>query len=258
MPNLNHSDSLRPAPWSFWPTLGLLLLIIVGYFIGGIVISVVYILWEVRQDPSLASSIAESEFLANLANNGTFLAWNTLFSGLVGLYLIGLAIRLKTGWTYQSYNNFIRPKWTGMLIWNGLLIGLLILQGQAAQFFQKKSDFMENIVASDETNVFLLSLAVVIMAPLFEEVLFRGFVFKGLEKSPVGVVGAVLIPSLIWAVMHLQYEPFFMGIIFVLGILLGYARHVTKSLWVPIAMHTLNNGLAMLGAYGWLQTIVIN
>ena len=54
----------------------------------------------------------------------------------------------------------------------------------------------------------LLILAVVVAAPVREEVLFRGFLFKGIAASRWGPIAAILISSTIWALIHVQYDPF--------------------------------------------------
>jgi len=41
---------------------------------------------------------------------------------------------------------------------------------------------------------------------LFEELFFRGFLFRGLSSSFMGPVGAVLVTSALWALIHTQYD----------------------------------------------------
>jgi membrane protease YdiL (CAAX protease family) len=52
----------------------------------------------------------------------------------------------------------------------------------------------------------LFWIAVVIFAPAFEEFLFRGFSFIGLQKSRLGSAGATILTALVWAVLHIQYN----------------------------------------------------
>ncbi|NNJ86844.1 MAG: CPBP family intramembrane metalloprotease [Akkermansiaceae bacterium] len=46
--------------------------------------------------------------------------------------------------------------------------------------------------------------------------------------------------------MHVQYDIVVLSWLFILGLLIGYARHRTGSIWVPIAMHAFNNAMASL------------
>jgi hypothetical protein len=91
----------------------------------------------------------------------------------------------------------------------------------------------------------LLWVAVVICAPWGEELFFRGFLFKGWLHSPLGGWGTIFLTSLIWAAIHLQYDLYGVATIFVGGLLLGYARLRSGSLYPSILMHTLMNVLAM-------------
>lgn len=256
MPNTYEPSLDQPQPWTVWPTLGFSLVIFIGFLIASFFVSILYLGWELRQNPALSNPAAQREFYASLNYNGTFLAWNTLVAGLAGLGLIAIVIKLRKGWSYRGYLNLTLPKWSALLIWNSLLVVLLLVQTQIANAFEKKSDFMENLSASGYGNFLLLFTAVVIMAPLFEEVFFRGFMYKGLENSWLGTFGTVFITSFVWAIIHVQYDLFFMGVIFSTGLLLGYARQVTKSLWIPISMHALNNGLAIV-TYAWFHGVLV-
>ncbi|HDN26885.1 MAG TPA: CPBP family intramembrane metalloprotease [Thioploca sp.] len=88
--------------------------------------------------------------------------------------------------------------------------------------------------------------AIVVAAPLFEEIFFRGFLFAGFQSSRLGNTGAILLTSLAWTVIHLQYEIYELSIVFVLGIILGIARLMSQSLYVPIAIHAFANLLATI------------
>ena len=94
----------------------------------------------------------------------------------------------------------------------------------------------------------LLALGTVIGAPLFEEVFFRGFLHAGWSRSRLGVPGTVLLTSLLWALMHIQYGIYEIAQIFALGVVLGVARVQSGSLVVPLAMHALVNLIAHIQA----------
>ena len=96
-------------------------------------------------------------------------------------------------------------------------------------------------------NLPILYIGVVIFGPVFEEILFRGFLFKGLENSFLGGHGAVFISSFLFAAIHLQYDQtIILFILLPMAILLGYARLMSKSLVLPILLHSINNLAACL------------
>jgi membrane protease YdiL (CAAX protease family) len=86
-------------------------------------------------------------------------------------------------------------------------------------------------------------LSIVIIGPIAEEIIFRGLIHGALEKW-LGVAGAILVSSFIFASVHLQVIHFIS--IFCLGIVLSWARWKSGSLGLPILLHVLNNGVALL------------
>jgi membrane protease YdiL (CAAX protease family) len=87
----------------------------------------------------------------------------------------------------------------------------------------------------------LFCLAIIIFGPFFEEVLFRGFVFRGIEFSKLGTTGALCFSALFWAALHVQYDLFRMLYVLALGFLLGAARLKTGSTYLTLSLHCLNN-----------------
>jgi membrane protease YdiL (CAAX protease family) len=89
-------------------------------------------------------------------------------------------------------------------------------------------------------------IAVVIAAPIWEEFLFRGFLFEGLRQS-LGIFHTIAITSILFGAIHLlQYDSFGVLTTMVIGLSMGLARWLTGSLYVPIVMHTVNNAIAMI------------
>jgi membrane protease YdiL (CAAX protease family) len=89
-----------------------------------------------------------------------------------------------------------------------------------------------------------LMFGIVVLAPLGEELLFRGFLQKFLEEHWNDVTRAVLVTSLFFAIIHLN--PFWLIQIYVLGILLGYLAWRTGSIWAGFILHAANNFMALI------------
>ena len=97
----------------------------------------------------------------------------------------------------------------------------------------------------------LFWLALVVATPVFEELLFRGFVFAGIHASRLGAVGAVGITALVWTMAHGQSDPLEFAVIFIIGLALGIARLRTGSILVTMAMHMLVNLISIV-EMAWL------
>ncbi len=86
-------------------------------------------------------------------------------------------------------------------------------------------------------------LVATFVAPICEEVFFRGFVLMGLARGmPTG--WAILISSLLFALAH--GDPASFAVLFIIGLALAFLRWRTRSLWPSILLHILNNGLGAL------------
>ena len=94
---------------------------------------------------------------------------------------------------------------------------------------------------------FLLFIAVGIIAPLGEELLFRGFLQQFLEKHWQDITRAILITALFFATIHMN--PYWFLQIYLLGILLGFLSWKTGSVFPPLILHGMNNSFAMLFSF---------
>jgi len=92
-------------------------------------------------------------------------------------------------------------------------------------------------------GIVLFVLVAVIMAPLFEETFFRGFLFRGFASSWGWVWGA-LASATVFGLAHLQLSVFVP--LFALGFALAWVYKRTGSLWTSIALHALFNAISVL------------
>ena len=105
----------------------------------------------------------------------------------------------------------------------------------------------EEFIKLMKATPFILNfLMVVIGAPIVEELLFRGFLFSQLKTTKLGVNGSIILTSLIWTSIHLQYDLFLLIPIFLLGLFLGYLMHKYNSLYLVIIVHAVHNLQATL------------
>lgn len=92
----------------------------------------------------------------------------------------------------------------------------------------------------------LVFLTMAIIPAIAEEMYFRGLLEGILLDMKVGAIHAILISSMLFAMMHFQFY-FLLPLLFMGGIL-GYVYYRTRNLWLSIAMHFMNNGLIVIVA----------
>lgn len=107
---------------------------------------------------------------------------------------------------------------------------------------------------SGQLNLALTFISLVVLPPLVEETVFRGFVFSGL-KNKLPVVYAALLTSVLFASAHLQFgsgQPLLWVAAldtFTLSLVLCYLRQKTGGLWAGVLLHALKNGIAFVSLF---------
>ncbi len=131
-----------------------------------------------------------------------------------------------------------------------LALGLVILMDEldriATMIFPLPdylSEMTQALTIESWPSAILLILALVILAPLGEELLFRGFLQRTLEQAWPDVTKAVLITSLFFAFIHLN--PYWMIQIYLLAVMLGYLAWRADSILPSFILHLVNNAVAL-------------
>ena len=134
-----------------------------------------------------------------------------------------------------------------------LSLGIIILSDELDRMIQSFFPAPEYIVDLNGLlrpdtllGFILLFIAVAIVAPIGEELLFRGFFQQALEKHWNDVTRAILITALLFSMIHMN--PYWFAQIYILGVLLGFIAWKTKSVIPALVLHGMNNAMAMLFA----------
>ncbi|MBU1018506.1 MAG: type II CAAX endopeptidase family protein [Patescibacteria group bacterium] len=88
----------------------------------------------------------------------------------------------------------------------------------------------------------IVVLIITLLGPIFEEIFFRGFLFKTmLGRWPTWI--AFIVSALIFAAIHLEFQSIIP--IFLLGLIMNWMFFRTKSLYPGIFFHIINNAIAL-------------
>lgn len=241
--NSTNPNAQKPTPWGFWATIGFSCIIAVIYFLAGIILSIIFV---------LAAKILKPQFdimelAQSLDSNGLFLSLLICVSAPVVIGLCLLFAKIRKNITIKEYLSLNSIGWRQYVKWTLILLLFIVCSDAltSALGVPIVSDFMVNAYKTAGFTP-LLWLGFIIAAPLYEEIFFRGFLFKGIENSRVGPIGAIIITSLAWSALHIQYDFIIIVSIFAGGLILGWARIKTNSIYIPIAMHVLQNLLATI------------
>jgi uncharacterized protein len=231
------TPALRPPRvWMFWGTLLWGLFVFAAMFAGQLTV----ILWFVLQNEGPLDMAAAIHVL------GAGLTIS--LSVIMGLPAVAAACWIAIRPSRMPFAEYLALRWTS---WKNFALGLgalvvlvtgwdLLSRGLGREI---TPGFMGEVLKSAQADgaLWLLVIAFCVAAPMSEEFLARGFLYRGWSESSLRPVGAIILSSLAWTALHLQYDWFFFGEVFSIGLLFGYLRHRTGSTWVTIVLHGLNN-----------------
>lgn len=243
-------EQIKRPTWGFWATVGF------GFVIGIVatIVQTIIIFAFIAMKLVGQSELFSFEFIREIATNGLVISIATIASSIICVGLILVFIKMRSDAHIPHYLGLNRLSWKTALLLLVISVAFIILSSVAG-ILLNIPDVPGFQIDLYHTSVWppLLWIAVVIFAPAFEEVFFRGFLFEGFRRARTGIIGAIIITSLIWSLLHVQYEPFHMTTIFVLGLLYGIVRYKTGSLWSTFIMHVFNNTAAMVSTVLYMQ-----
>jgi hypothetical protein len=246
----SHGTGRKGRPWGFWATLGWTVLWLVVFTGAG---TVVFVAALVALDKAYSVDTLQQAALEE-ASNG-------LLIGLMGVVLLPVMVGLTAllAVIRMPLREYLALRWPGYRDTLLSLAGLaaLIAGQDVLSRSLERPIVTEFMLTAYRTAGFLplLVASLVVAAPIMEELFFRGFMYKGLAASKVGVLGAIVVTSLAFAVIHLQYDWYGRATILAVGLFLGVVRWRTKSVALPILLHAVMNAVATVQtavvAEGW-------
>ena len=232
-----------PGRWPFLETVGWGVLVIIVSVISQALMLAAFAFvdllrrgWVSHLSPQYFVETAVSEL-----KDGGVIFSTVIVSNLLSVVAILLIVLIK-GQPFKDYLAWHDVRLRTQSTWMGILVAFMILADLAAELagVDFGGDSMVKLFQATHP-AWLFWIAAVVAAPLFEEVMFRGLLFRGFQASFLGTGGTVVLTAVLWAVMHIQYNLYGMGFIAATGILFGLARARTGSLLVPMALHAALN-----------------
>jgi CAAX protease family protein len=225
-----------PRIWKFWGTLLWGLFIFAAMFAGQLGVVAWFVL---RQDGPFDMAAAIHVLGAGLTIS---------LSVIMGLPAVAAACWIAIRFSRTPFAEYLALRWTS---WKNFAFGLgaLVLLVTGWDLLSRvlgreiTPGFMGDVLKSAQADgaLWLLVIAFCVAAPMSEEFFARGFLYRGWSESSLRPTGAIVLSSLAWTSLHLQYDWFFFGEVFSIGLLFGYLRYRTNSTWLTVVLHGLNN-----------------
>ena len=228
--------------WGLWATIGFSLLILLTFIVTQTVVFFIYAQSKLSNHPD----VNEAVFLNSLISNGDAISIAEIAAAILGIAITFFFIYLHKRQSIEDYLLLYAVTFRTALKYMALMAVAMIVIAVIANISEHPTpQIMVDIYHSAKYPA-LLWFALIIAAPFFEEILFRGFLFEGLQRSALGIIPTAIITSALWASIHLQYGLYEIVLIFFVGLLLSYAKVKSQSLYIPIVMHVLMNLVATL------------
>jgi membrane protease YdiL (CAAX protease family) len=256
MDSLNSADAVVVAPaipaqrlpriWKFWGTTLWGLFVFAAMFVGQIAVVAWFVL---RRDGPFDFAGA-----IHVVGGGLTISLSVIMGLPAVAAALWIAIR-PSGTPFPDYLALRGTSWKNFLI-GAVALGILVMGWDLlsrATGREVEPGFMAEVLQSARADgaLWLLVIAFCVAAPVSEELFARGFLYRGWSETFLRPAGAILLSSAAWTALHLQYDWFFFGEVFSIGLLLGYLRYRFHSTWLTIFVHGLNNLAAVMQSI-WL------
>lgn len=180
------------------------------------------------------------------------ITFNLLGSYLLCFILYYLLIMKEQNETY-NFKFFIKKKniilfpiilflFFGSFIVTNFIVDLIPTNVPILNELYKK---MNELLLEQFSNQWIQILIIAFIAPIFEELFFRGVILKGLlNNTNYNSISSIILSALIFGIIHVFPWQVIGATLF--GLLLGYIFYKTRSLFYPLLVHILNNLIAII------------
>ncbi len=222
--------------WGYWTTLGWsIVAFLFGQFVGFGVL-----LWLRSGD---WGSVLQTPF------DGVLVTTIVAVSNPVTIGVLAIAVRLSR----SDLSDYFALKWPmGRDLAFGIAALVVLIAGSDALLYLSGRDLVSAFQFQSYTTAAAagwlpaMFAATILIAPAGEEALFRGFMFRGWVRSSRSAWPAIVVISILWAILHIQYDWAGMLEIFATGLFLGWMRWRSGSLVLTFLLHALFNFEATL------------
>lgn len=145
-----------------------------------------------------------------------------------------------------------------LVIWNEQM-NLPDFMWQIEAWMRKSEDQTQELTrvfleTDSIAGLFVNLIMIALLAAIGEELLFRGAILKLLFGATKNMHVAVWISAIVFSAFHMQFYGFVPRMI--LGLLFGYIFVWSGSLWIPILLHFVFNGISVIAAFLFQRGII--
>ncbi|CEJ69827.1 CAAX amino terminal protease self-immunity [Chryseobacterium oranimense G311] len=208
------------------------LVLLAGLIIGTMAVSFFGSFWKI----AFRENLELKDWFLMVTNAAGFLTAIAFFD----FFIVRPSTGKKLNFNFSPTNFYtyllIFPMMIGMMFISEFITSLIPTTGP---FWGKYYEFFSQLMEQLTFEPVIMIIMTVIMAPIFEEIIFRGIIQKGLINKGVNPRRAIVYASIIFGLVHANPWQFVGAVL--LGCVLGLVYYKTKSLLLPMLLHGFNN-----------------
>ena len=220
--------------WGFWATLGWFAVAVGAAAASEFLTGFFFAVWWAIAYPNVPIDF-ESAVFAHLST--------AISVPTVALVLV-LAARRRG--SLGNYLGLVWPHWRHILLGLGMLVAIGFAGAGIDHLFPSFNQMADAIseyraAMTSPVALALFWFTLVVTAPVAEEIIFRGFLMRSWSESRIGVAGAILLSSVIFTMIHIQYNVVTLATVLMLGLAFGVMRWRSGSTLLTMMMHAAWN-----------------
>lgn len=235
-------EDLR-APWGWTDILLLVVIAVFGTIVLSVTIAMIYAYF----------GISPSQLQNSVREKGMFvvISQTVLSLGLLGYLAIQMRFSFRLpfwrtiGWRKLETGRVPRGLAYAGLVAGGFLFSIMISLASAA--FGTKAKLPIEVFFQDRRSALLLMLMAVLIAPVFEETIFRGYLYPVLART-FGVSAGVVITGTLFGLLHAPQLWTGWGqiaLLVIVGIVFTYVRATTRTVVASYLLHVSYNSFLL-------------
>lgn len=245
------NNKAGPGVWKFWGTTFWGIAVFAAMFLGQLAV----VGWFLLRQSGPIDQETFAEAVRIVVSNGLTMSLSVITQLPAVFLVLWVAIRIKRA-SFADYFALRGFSWRDLGVGVALMVLLVVGWDALSRMTGRDVEpgFMGDVLktARHDGALWLLVIAFCVAAPVAEEFLARGLLYKGWSQTFLRVPGAIILSSLVWTGLHLaEYDLYFLGEVFSIGLVLGYLRYRSGSIWLTILLHGLNNFAAVV------QTVIL-
>jgi membrane protease YdiL (CAAX protease family) len=241
----NFPAPVSPPPLRTWDFVGTTFVVLIAYGVFVVVGGLTTVIMLVAHDVPVTSSHARA-----LAAQGDWYGVALIVACPFTLAVLWIAIRIVRA-PFVEYLALHWPSRGELVRALAIMFAVLLAESAVGYLASLGSPALGEVnerfavgtykTAEDDGGLFTYLVATCIVGPIMEELIVRGFLFRGWSQSFLGPIGAIVLTSAVWALNHTQYDWLGVLDVFVMGLALCYFRYRSGSTWLTVMVHSAIN-----------------